>query len=153
MMHRVAPTHSDIVVSMPPDDIADAVAVQVEAAMEASNRAHVGEEHERRYVLAAHDGQGRLVGGLVGLSSWDYLYLENLWVAPDCRGQGIGQRLVRELEARAPGWGFRMIQLYTFSFEAPDFYAKLGYTLAGKIEDAPSGTTDHWFYKRLTPAG
>lgn len=133
---------------------ADAIEAQVDAAMEAFNRAHLGDEQEARVVLVARDAQApdaqtALAGALVAWVLWDYVYLENLWVAPERRGAGLGGRLLRQLEDLARARGLRRVQLFTFSFEAPGFYRKQGYTLAGQIPDAPTGTTNHWFYKLL----
>jgi ribosomal protein S18 acetylase RimI-like enzyme len=128
---------------------ADAIEAQVDATMDAFNREHLGDENERRIVLIAKDAEGRMAGALVAWALWDYLYLENLWVAPAHRQHGTGTQLLRALEDTGRARGLRMIQLYTFTFEAPDFYRKQGYSLAGHIPDSPSGTSNHWFYKLL----
>lgn len=128
---------------------ADAIEEEIDQIMDAFNRDHLGDEDERRFVFTARDAKGRLAGAAVAWTYWDYAYLDNLWVAPSQRGQGTGAQLLQAVEREARTRGLRMVQLHTFTFEAPDFYRKQGYTLAGQIPDSPTGTTNHWFYKLL----
>ena len=44
-----------------------------------------------RFALRLHDPQGRLVGGLSGVLTWGWLFIEALWVDPTVRGQGAGR--------------------------------------------------------------
>jgi len=37
------------------------------------------------------------------------------------------------------------------TFQAPGFYAKLGYTVFGELADVPRGHRRLWFCKRLPP--
>ena len=128
---------------------ADAIEEKIDALMDDFNRKHLGDENEKRFVFTARDAQGRLAGAAVVWVYWDYAYLDNLWVDPSQRGQGTGAQLLQAVEHEARARKLRMVQLHTFSFEAPGFYRKQGYTLAGQIADAPQGTTNHWFYKLL----
>ena len=41
------------------------------------------------------------------------------------------------------------VYLYTFSFQAPGFYRKLGYREFGKLNDFPKGQSRYWLNKAL----
>ncbi|MDY6868090.1 MAG: GNAT family N-acetyltransferase [Chloroflexota bacterium] len=46
-----------------------------------------------------------IVGGVIGATYWNWLYVDLMWVREDLRGQGFGRRLLElaEKEARARG--------------------------------------------------
>ncbi|MEA4884562.1 MAG: hypothetical protein VB144_13075 [Clostridia bacterium] len=44
-----------------------------------------------------------------------------------------------------------MIWLNTFGFQAPGFYAKLGYEQFGMLEKCLNGSSQHFFRKCLSP--
>jgi hypothetical protein len=44
-----------------------------------------------------------------------------------------------------------LMVLGTYSFQALEFYQKLGYELAGQIEDCPPGHTHYYLFKWLAP--
>ncbi|HMM22262.1 MAG TPA: GNAT family N-acetyltransferase [Selenomonadales bacterium] len=90
-------------------------------------------------VLAAKDGQNRLVGSVMGVACDDiigvcrpFLVIENMIVAQTCRGQGVGRKLMDGIEA----WGrdrncyFAMLTSMSHRKEAHRFYASLGYDSA-----------------------
>lgn len=74
-----------------------------------------------------HGASGDVLGGAVGRTWGPCCELQQLWVVPALRRQGIGARLVREFEARARSRGCRIFYLETFSFQAPSLYRSLGY--------------------------
>ena len=87
----------------------------------------------------ARDMEGKLVGGVTADIHWDWLNIEYLWVDEAQRGQGLGARLVRQLEAAAQARGCRHATLTTFDFQARGFYGKLGYRVVGQLDDYPPG--------------
>lgn len=60
--------------------------------------------------------------------------LQQLWVEPRYRRNGVGARLVREFERGALARGCRTFYLETFSFQAPSLYRSLGYEVRLEIE-------------------
>jgi GNAT superfamily N-acetyltransferase len=99
--------------------------------------------------IVARDDNGALVGGLAGETAWDWLYIELLWVKKEARVQGTGRDLVKKAETIAAQRGCRAAYLLTESFQAPGFYAKLGYQKFVEQEDFPSGHQRIGFMKRL----
>ena len=98
--------------------------------------------------LQAKDS-GAIIGALVGQSVWDWLYVNLLWVDQTLQGQGLGSRLMQAAEREAVRRGCLGIWVSTFSFQAPDFYKKLGYSSFGHIDDFPRGHSRLFFQKRL----
>jgi ribosomal protein S18 acetylase RimI-like enzyme len=70
---------------------------------------------------------GAVVGGAVGRTWGTCCELQQLWVAPGHRRQGLGSLLVRRFEEHAGSRGCRTFYLETFSFQAPALYRALGY--------------------------
>ena len=59
-------------------------------------------------------------------------WLVGLYVAPAFRKRGVGQALVRAIESEAATRGHRRLYLYTD--EAEDFYARLGWRVADRVD-------------------
>jgi GNAT superfamily N-acetyltransferase len=106
---------------------------------------------EDLWVIARDDG-GCVRGGLKGRTSYSWLFIDSLWVSQSDRGQGLGSVLLEKAEAVARERGCAGAYLYTFSFQAPDFYARHGYDELGRIEGRPPGHASIWLSKRF-PSG
>lgn len=83
--------------------------------------------------LAARDGDGRLVGALLGLTDFAYwLYVTDLGVDRACARQGIGRALMKAALERAGGE--KDIAVYLVANEdAVPFYEKLGMERSGDV--------------------
>ena len=86
---------------------------------------------------------GTLIGGAVGRTWGACCELQQLWVAPASRKQGIGARLVREFERKARSRGCSVFYLETFSFQAPSLYRALGYRVAFELGGFPDGIVQY----------
>ncbi len=113
------------------------------------NTALVGDDHHQPVTLAVRDAQGRVIGGLLGMTYWGWLSIEILWIDESARGQGLGQQLMARAEQIARERGCHAIHLDTMSFQAPEFYRKLGYTVWGELDDLPTGHRRIFFQKSL----
>jgi GNAT superfamily N-acetyltransferase len=86
------------------------------------------------------DESGTVLGGVTGnYGSFGWLYVDALWVSENLRGQGYGTKLMGMIEGEAARHGCTNVYLNTFTFEAPAFYEKLGYTVFAELEDFPPG--------------
>ena len=90
--------------------------------------------------LFLRDDAGSIVGGVAGnYGSFGWLYVDALWVSEEIRGQDHGTKLLEKIEAEAAKHGCTNVFLSTFSFQAPEFYKKLGYTVFAELDDFPPG--------------
>ena len=72
-----------------------------------------------------------------------------MWVSDRVRGQGLGRRMLAELEARSRALGHHTVRLDTNSNlpEAVAMYRSTGYVEIERYNDNPY--PDHWFEKPL----
>ena len=118
------------------------------------NLAQTGSGHRdyrELYVLARRDGE--LVGGLLGSTHWNWLFISHLWLAADARGSGVGRQLITAAEEEAARRGCAHVHCDTFDFQALGFYQKLGFEIFGQLDNYPAGHTRYFLQKhKLTPA-
>ena len=113
------------------------------------NQEQAGENNFQRlcYILQGPDQE--IVGGVLGEIYWNWFYIDLVWVKEDLRGQGYGSLLMERAEEEAQKRGARNAYLDTFSFQAPDFYRKLGYQEFGQLPDFPPGSQRYFLCKSL----
>jgi GNAT superfamily N-acetyltransferase len=95
------------------------------------------------------DTHGSLMGGAVGTVWGQCLKVHYLWVHPSLRGHGYGRRLLQTLEQEARAQHCHTASLDTYSFQAPDFYRRLGYEVFGVVDGYPQGYQKVFVKKRL----
>jgi ribosomal protein S18 acetylase RimI-like enzyme len=66
------------------------------------------------------------VAGLHGWTWSGWLKINYLWVSVEERGRGRGRQMLLMAEAEARKRGCSHATLSTYSFQAPDFYRRLG---------------------------
>lgn len=103
------------------------------------NIEHIGDYGYSDVELYARDAAGQVVGGLFGHSGMGWLYVDYLWLDRAQRGAGLGAALMAQVEEEARRRGCVGVFLYTYSFQAPDFYQKLGFEFMGVLDDCPPG--------------
>lgn len=99
--------------------------------------------------ILVHDSDGRLLGGLIADTYWGWLDIDDFWLPEYLRGNGLGKKLLGMAEAEAIKRGCTAAHLKTFSFQAPGFYQKCGYSVVGKLEGYPPGSDKFWMRKEL----
>ena len=90
-----------------------------------------------------------VIGGLWGEIYFGWLFVELLFVPEVLRNQGTGTRLLGEAEAIAREHGCHHVWLDTFSFQAPAFYRRHGYSEFGRLHHYPGATERIYFQKAL----
>ncbi|MCU1292472.1 MAG: family acetyltransferase [Bryobacterales bacterium] len=113
------------------------------------NRSRIPDRMYVPLVFTLFDAEGEFAGGLTGNIAYGWLFVDLLWVADRVRGQGQGSSLVLAAESEARGRGCRNSWLDTFSFQARDFYERLGYSIFGELEDFPPGHRRYFMRKAL----
>jgi GNAT superfamily N-acetyltransferase len=110
-------------------------------------------ETQRPLVILLSDPQSdEIVGGLYGSTIFSCLRVDLLFVPESMRRSGIGRKLMAEAEAEALQRGCLTATLETFSFQAPGFYERLGYSVVGIVDDCPPGHSRIFLTKRLVSA-
>ena len=103
-------------------------------------------------VLIRDADNGTTVGGLWGRIVNNWLFIELLFVPEPLRRSGLGTRIMRAAETWAAERQCVGVWLDTYSFQAPSFYAKLGYNIFGRLPDFPRGHERIFLRKLLGPA-
>jgi GNAT superfamily N-acetyltransferase len=133
----------------PLDDRDGATADAIVELLKDYNQQFIGRAPFAPYRLAARDAQGALIGGLLGEWRSYWLHVDILVIAEPWRGSGLGSGLMDEAERETRSRGYRGIFLDTFTFQAPGFYEKLGFTRFGSIQNYCDGHDRHFYEKRL----
>lgn len=82
------------------------------------------------------DDNGKIIAGCVArMYCWNVAYIDTLWVDEKYRGNGLGLKLLAEVEKNAKDKGCYLLHLDTFDFQAKEFYKKHGYEVFGVLED------------------
>lgn len=134
--------------SHPPDETSI-----VDAGLGVSNDAAAPLQEVQPLACFARSGAGQVIGGAVGRRWGSCGELQQLWVAPPYRRNGIGAQLVRQFEAHAVQRGCTSVYLETFSFQAPALYRALGYAVEFQRTGYPHGITKFHLVKQVTMAG
>ncbi len=93
---------------------------------------------------------GILVGGLNAyMSAFKILYVDTVFVADEYRRQGIGRKLICEMEQRAKSLGANMIRLDTFDWQGYEFYKRLGYEEVGHYYNEEDKFYEYFFVKHI----
>ena len=129
-----------------PDGVA---AKAISAGLDAYNEAFLPAARVRRLVLVGRDAKGAIQSGLIGVTAANWAFVAELWVAEAFRKQGIGSRLLAQAERVAKTRGCDFVYLDTFTFQAPEFYKRLGYREFGRLENCPTGFSRVWLAKGL----
>jgi ribosomal protein S18 acetylase RimI-like enzyme len=130
---------------------ADADMAKIVAGLRAFNARQRGRRRTsaRNFAVYVRDEDGAIVGGLVGVTHLDWLYVDKLWLDDAVRGRGWGRRLMDAAEAVAVRHGCLGAWLDTASFQAPGFYKKLGYRKFGELADLTGGARRYWLWKQF----
>ncbi len=114
------------------------------------NFAKTGIRDARGLVILLRDADRTIYAGLSGHTWGGVAEVRLLWVDEPKRRTGIGGRLLRAAEDEARARGCRKIVLSTHSFQAPDFYCKHGYIVAGEFSEYARGHRSIFLEKILS---
>jgi RimJ/RimL family protein N-acetyltransferase len=115
----------------------------------AFNAAAIGVDDGTEVAVFERDELGRIAGGAAGVAWAGGAELWLVWVREDRRGKGLGQRLLIAFEDAARARGAHRIFLTSHTFQAPDFFKRLGYTETGRRDGWPAGHADVLLEKDL----
>lgn len=87
--------------------------------------------------IFVRDGEDTIRAGLIGNCYAGWLTISLLWVHAALRRAGVGSGLMAEAERFALSRSCHSAWVDTFSFQAPDFYKRLGYQVFGVLPYPP----------------
>ncbi|HBM3574440.1 TPA: GNAT family N-acetyltransferase [Listeria innocua] len=100
--------------------------------------------------FAAINHEGKVVGGVTAKTSYGELHVSLLSLDQKMQGTGVGTALIEQIERYGREHHCHHISLTTFSYQAPEFYKKCGFTELGRIKDFPlKGEEKYFFVKYL----
>ncbi|TKB58669.1 GNAT family N-acetyltransferase [Ferrimonas aestuarii] len=95
------------------------------------------------------DEQGQICGGIAGELKLGWLHIDGIWVLEHLRRQGVGARLLAQLEAFADARGAHGIFIKTTNYLALEFYQQMSYHKFAQLDDMPPGYTSFFLKKEL----
>jgi GNAT superfamily N-acetyltransferase len=109
----------------------------------------VENDNHRALAIIVKNNIGKIIGGILGGTYWNWLYIERLWITEDHRGKGLGKKLLNEIEKEAFENGCQNAHLETHDFQALKFYLKNGYKKKFRLKNLPVGHSKYFLVKRL----
>lgn len=103
-------------------------------------RTGYADAHNLAFVAAEGD---ETVGAVAGYTWGGVCELKQVWVHEARRGAGLGRKLVEAAVTEAQARGCSHVFLATYDFQAPEFYRRLGFAEAARIDDKPLGHTEY----------
>jgi GNAT superfamily N-acetyltransferase len=112
---------------------------------------HVGDKKKGIGIkLAIRDGTNQVVGGLHAWTTIQNLLVEFVWVDAAYRSIGLGTRLLMEAESIAKKNGCIASLVCPLSFQAPEFFLKMGYKLFGYSDGYPDPFRENYLIKKYS---
>lgn len=99
--------------------------------------------------LVLKDESGQVYGGILCDTFLYCLYIDVLWLHESLRGQGYGKAMILEAERIAREHGCTFAHTCTFTYQSPDFYQAMGYTVFAVLDDYPKDIKQYFLKKRL----
>ena len=95
------------------------------------------------------DTYGDIIAGINSkMYCWNCLYIDVLWVKEEYRKEGLGSKILNEIEKVAKDKGCYLIHLDSFDFQTKDFYIKHGYDIFGILDECPQ-RHKRYFMKKI----
>jgi len=117
--------------------------------LKAYNLDRFGESGRRDLCIPLHDGDGEVIGGLVGYTGRGWLYTAMLFVPETLRGQGLAARMLDMAETEARRRGCIGAYIDTMNPDALRLYLNQGYREIGRLEGLAGGHGVTWLEKRF----
>ncbi|WP_391091601.1 GNAT family N-acetyltransferase [Vibrio sp. NH-UV-68] len=128
----------------PPKNIKDVIYT----GLKSFNMKHFPDQDVHSLACYVEDERGEFVGGLTGEIFTNTLFVEFLWIDESQRKSGVGSLLMARLETEAKAYGVTDLYLDTYTFQAPGFYAKLGFKEVGRYTGFPTAGVDKIFLQK-----
>ena len=136
-------------VHIAPDN--DNAALLIEAHLLKDLRQQLPQSQNTPFVFTATGSNGELIGGVTANTAYSWLLIKTLWVHTDYRRNGLGNALMRQVEAAGQNDGCHSAWLDTSNPHAKQFYDELGYTVFGELKNNSQQSPalhSRWFMKK-----
>lgn len=134
------------------DGVDDDVRDLIGEGLDDDNIERAGPYRREELWIVGRDAAGAVLGGLKGQVDYDWLMVDWLWCSRSWRRRGLGSRLMGEAERFAAGRGCRGVYVQTATYQAPDFYRRLGYVEFGRLDELLPGHAMIWLRKLVEPS-
>ena len=104
---------------------------------------------ETIFNLTLRSETGEVAGGIRSRAFYQSLTIDFLWIDEKFRRMGYGKELMLKVEELAKEEGCISANTMTYSFQAPQFYEKLGYKIVGAFEQYPDDIKKFFLEKKL----
>ncbi len=122
--------------------VSDAARRVISDGLDAFNKGKVGFwDGTPLAVLVRHSQTDELLGGVLGRTSLGLAFFDLVYLPQALRSAGLGRTIMETAEREAIRRGCLSGFLLTISFQAPEFYKRLGWQEFGRIECQPPGTS------------
>ena len=122
---------------------------EIHAMLKEFNFSHREKSEDVPLGIFLEDENKKKLAGLTGETFGNWLCIRYLFVDESLRGQGIGRKIIEAAECEAKKRGCKYVFVDTFSFQAPDFYRKLGYKEVFTLEEYPYTGKRHYYTKEI----
>jgi len=113
------------------------------------NLSHIELKEVKPLAIFVNDENSNQIGGISAETHGNWLEISFLWVDEKLRGEKVGSKLLKDVEAEALKRGCKYSFVDTFSFQSKDFYLKSGYKEVFTLEEYPLTSKRHYFVKQL----
>lgn len=101
------------------------------------------------FAIFVRNEEGKIIAGCSGSVIFGSIYTDQLWVDPNLRNRGLGKKLMEAVHEYGKKQGCTLATVTTMDFQAPNFYAKLGYKIDFSKEGYNKGASCIFMSKKL----
>lgn len=113
------------------------------------NQSKIGSYKRQHFSLFLESPEKEIIAGMSGDILGPLCSIQLFWVDEAYRGQGVGSRLIEEVEKYAALSECTIIQLDTTEFQAKGFYETKGYLVVATLEKGFMGYVQYVMRKQL----
>lgn len=121
----------------------------IDAGLSTHNNAAAPLDEVQTLACVARLDSGEVIGGAIGRTWGECGEIQVLWVHEAHRYRGLGRKLVGAFESAARAQGCQLCYLETLTYQAPQFYLRLGYQIALRLAGFPRGIEKFVMTRRL----
>ena len=104
----------------------------------------------RKLYCCYRDINRRIVGGVMGSKTINLFFISHLFVEPEYRKNGLGAKLLSEIENVAHQVGCDTLRLNTFNKKARKLYLNAGFDETACISDYMNGFDLVYYHKKIS---